>query len=107
MLHSVLSIDRWFNTSAFVAPPPRTLGNSPKFPDIQGPGLISADLSVIRFIPIPVREGMKVELRGDVFNLPNRTNFSAPGGTFGNPTFGRITGARLARTLQLGLKFWF
>ncbi len=101
------SIVRWFNTSAFVAPPARTLGTSPKFPDIQGPGLISADVSVIRFFPLPVREGMKFELRGDVFNLPNRTNLNAPGGTFGNPTFGRITSARLARTLQLGLKFWF
>jgi hypothetical protein len=101
------SIDRWFNTGAFVAPAPRTIGNSPKFPDIQGPGLVSADVSMIRFFPVPIREGMKFELRGDFFNLPNRTNLSAPGGTFGNPTFGRITGARLPRTLLLGLKLWF
>jgi len=101
------NIGRWFNTAAFVAPPPRTIGNSPKFPDIQGPGLVSVDVSVIRFFPVPAREGMKFELRGDFFNLPNRTNLGAPGGAFGNPTFGRITSARLARTLQLGLKFWF
>jgi hypothetical protein len=101
------SIGRWFDTSAFAAPPPRTIGNSPKFPDIQGPGLVSADLSLIRFFPLPIREGMKFELRGDFFNLPNRTNLSAPSGTMGTPNFGRITGARLARTIQLGLKFWF
>lgn len=101
------SINRWFNTGAFVAPAARTIGNSPKFPGIQGPGLFSVDASLIRFIALPWREGMKFELRGDFFNLPNRTNLSAPAGAFGNPTFGRITGARLARTMQFGLKFWF
>ncbi len=56
---------------------------------------------------VPVRERMKFELRGDFFNILNRTNLSAPNGTFGTPNFARITGARLPRTIQLGLKFWF
>jgi hypothetical protein len=50
---------------------------------------------------------MKFELRGDFFNALNRSNFTPPGGTFGTPVFGRVTGARLPRTIQLGLKFWF
>jgi hypothetical protein len=101
------SISRWFNTAAFQAPAPLTLGNSAKFPNIQGPGLANLDVSLIRFFPIPLRETMKFELRGDFFNVLNRTNFSAPSGTFGTPNFARVTGARLPRTLQLGLKFWF
>lgn len=98
---------RWFDPAAFQAPPPRTFGNSNKFPDIQGPGLANVDFSMLRNFRVPIREGMRVELRGDFFNLFNHTNFNAPSGTFGTPNFGRITGARLARTLQLGLKFWF
>jgi len=62
---------------------------------------------MIRFIALPWREGMRVELRGDFFNIFNRTNFNEPVGTFGTPTFGQVTSARAARTIQLGLKLWF
>lgn len=101
------TIDRWFNLSAFAAPAPLTYGNSNKFPNIQGPGLANADVSMVRFFPVPVRESMKFELRGDFFNVLNRTNFNEPSGNFGTPTFGRVTSARLPRTIQLGLKLWF
>jgi len=98
---------RWFNTTAFAAPPTLTYGTSPKFPNIQGPGLASVDFSLIRSFPLPLREGMKFELRGDFFNSLNRVNFNAPSGAFGTPNFGRITSARLPRTIQIGAKFWF
>lgn len=97
---------RWFNTAAFVAPPPLTYGTSSKTPNIQGPGLASVDFSLIRSFKLP-REGMRFELRGDFFNALNRVNFNAPSGAFGTPNFGRITSARLPRTIQLGGKFWF
>ncbi|HEX5082765.1 MAG TPA: TonB-dependent receptor [Blastocatellia bacterium] len=98
---------RWFNTDAFAAPPPLTYGTSPKFPNIQGPGLATVDLSLNRSFPLPFREGMKFELRGDFFNAFNRINFNAPNGSFGTPNFGRITSARSPRTIQIGAKFWF
>lgn len=101
------TLDRWFNTGAFRAPAPMTLGTSAKFPNIQGPGLATVDASLIRFIPIPLREGMRFELRGDFFNVLNRTNFNPPSGTFGTPNFGQITSANSARAIQLGAKFWF
>ncbi len=101
------TIGRWFNTGAFQAPAPLTLGNSNKFPNVQGPGLANVDFSIIRYFAVPLREGMKFELRGDFFNSFNRTNFNAPSGTFGTPTFASVTSAGLPRTIQLGLKFWF
>lgn len=104
---SARTLARWFNTAAFQAPAPLTYGTSPKFPDIQGPGLASTDISMMRFFPLPVREGMKFELRGDFFNALNRPNFNQPGGDFGTPTFGQVTSAGTARVIQLGLKFWF
>ena len=97
---------RWFNTAAFAAPAPLTYGTSSKTPNIQGPGLATVDLSLIRSFKLP-REGMKFELRGDFFNSFNRVNFNVPSGAFGTPNFGRVTSARLPRTLQLGAKFWF
>ncbi|MFN0122645.1 MAG: carboxypeptidase regulatory-like domain-containing protein [Blastocatellia bacterium] len=97
---------RWFNTAAFAAPAPLTFGSSSKTPNIQGPGLASVDFSLIRSFRLP-REGMKFELRGDFFNSLNRVNFNAPSGAFGTPNFGRVTSARLPRTLQIGGKFWF
>ncbi|HTM48201.1 MAG TPA: TonB-dependent receptor [Bryobacteraceae bacterium] len=101
------TLGRWFNTGAFQAPAPLFFGTSNKFPGIQGPGLSNFDYSMIRFIALPWREGMRVELRGDFFNIFNRTNFNEPVGTFGTPTFGQVTSARAARTIQLGLKLWF
>jgi hypothetical protein len=101
------TIDRWFNTGAFAAPPALMYGNSNKFPGIEGPGLANVDISIVRFFPIPIREEMRLELRGDFFNALNHTNFNEPGGSLGTPNFGRVTSARLPRTIQLGLKFWF
>ena len=76
-------------------------------PGIEGPGLANIDVSLIRFVPLPFRENMKIELRGDFFNVLNHTNFGSPGGTLGTPQFGRVTSARLPRTIQVGGKFWF
>jgi len=95
------------DTATFVASPSRTIDSSPKFPDIQCPESVESGCLDARFFPAPVREGMKFERRGDFFNLPNRTNFGAPGRTLGNPNFGQITSAQFARTLQLGLKRWY
>lgn len=101
------TLGRWFNTAAFQAPAALTYGNSPKFPNLQGPGLASTDVSLIRFFPLPIREQMRFELRADFFNVLNRANFNTPSGGFNTPNFGVVTSAGLARTLQLGLKFWF
>ena len=43
---------------------------------------------------------MCIELRADFFNLFNRSNFNEPSGVFGTPTFGQVTSARAARTIQ-------
>ena len=92
---------------AFAAPAPLTIGNSNKFPNIEGPGRANLDYSMIRFIPLPWREGMRVEMRGDFFNIFNRANFNEPAGVFGTPTFGQVTAAAAARTIQIGMKLWF
>jgi hypothetical protein len=101
------TLKRWFNTSAFVAPAPMTLGNSSKTPGIEGPGWINLDFALHRSIRIPLREQTRVELRGECFNCFNRANFNPPVGVFGTATFGQVTVAQSGRVLQVAVKFWF
>jgi hypothetical protein len=50
---------------------------------------------------------MRAQLRWEVFNLFNRTNFDTPNRMFGSPNFGRIFSAEPAREMQFGIKFLF
>jgi hypothetical protein len=55
-----------------------------------GPGLVNFDLTGAKdFI---ITERVRLNFRGDVFNLFNHTNFANPSGSFNNSTFGKITG---------------
>jgi len=98
---------KWFNTSAFQAPAPLHFGTSPKSPNIQGPPWYDLDLNIHRFIHIPLGENTRFELRGECFNCANHANFLPPNGLQGSTTFGRITSAESARTLQVAGKLWF
>jgi hypothetical protein len=101
---------QWFNTAAFqtvypasgVAPIPGNAGRGTIF----GPRTVRLDLTVTKNIRF--NEDVRLQLRGEAFNLFNTTNFT----TFGaNPTvtstYGQITGTRDPRTIQLGAKIIF
>jgi hypothetical protein len=108
------SLTHQFNTSVFVNPPPFTFGNVGRLlPDVRGPGLGNADLSLLKTINI--RERYRVQFRAEAFNALNHPNYLLPGMTFtpnsqgqnANPNFGVITAAREPRIFQLGLKVLF
>ena len=82
------SVNRWFDTSAFVAPPLYTFGNSGTG-ILFAPGYFSADLGVTRVFAITER--YRVNLRGEAFNAFNRANFNAPNATIGVAQAGIIT----------------
>jgi len=50
---------------------------------------------------IPIRENVRFALKAEVFNLPNLVNWGAPNTDLNNPSFGQITSAGAARTMQL------
>src|SRR5260370_31308784 len=87
------TLSRWFNTNAFQAPAPFTLGNSPTFPDIQGPGLANLDLSLSRAVRLPLSERSRFDIRADCFDCFNHPNFNEPSGDFGTTTSGAGTTA--------------
>lgn len=101
------TVKQWFNTSAFSAPAAWHFGTSPKSPNIQGPAWFNLDFNIHRNIHIPLGEETHFELRGECFNCANHANFLPPNGQQGSSTFGQITSAQAARTIQVSGKFWF
>jgi hypothetical protein len=95
----------WFNTAAFVAPPPNTYGNSARSV-LYGPGEANADLSLQRTIHI--HEAMSLALRGDAFNAFNHPNFLNPNSAIGSSQAGIISGTNIDnRDMQVSAKFVF
>ena len=98
------SVYEWFNTSCFVAQQLYTYGDLGRNV-LHGPGRADLDLAIHReFIP---KEGIRLQFRGEAFNVTNTPAFSAPGASFGSSTFGVINSAGLGRNIQLALKLLF
>ncbi|MBO0719572.1 MAG: TonB-dependent receptor [Blastocatellia bacterium] len=107
------TVERWFNTAAFVMQPIGTLGTAGRN-ILEGPGTNTVDFSLLKNISLSERR--RLQFRAEFFNLFNHPNFDIPtrfcdGATAGAvctaPGFGSITAARDPRILQLGLKYLF
>ncbi len=98
------TLNRWFNTAAFVNPALYTFGNSPRSV-LRGPGLATMDLTLEK--TIAVAGETRVDLRIEAYNVLNRANFNVPGFVLGAPDFGVISSARPARTVQLAARLRF
>jgi hypothetical protein len=96
--------NRWFDLSCFAAPRPGTIGTSGRR-IIDGPGINNFDFSV--FKRFTLTESMRLEFRGEFYNIFNHAQFEAPGMTYDTPAFGVITSARDPRDIQFGLKLVF
>lgn len=97
-------INRFFNTAAFVPPsqvPKGVYGNMGR--DVfNGPALINTDFTLMK--DVVVREPLKAQLRGEFFNAFNQVVFNDPATSVSSGSFGRITGARSGRVVQVALK---
>ena len=83
------SLTRFFNTSAFAGQTIGTPGNEARN-QLFGPHLRRGDLSL--FKTVPVREGVKLELRAECFNFTNTPNFAQPNAVISG--YGPSTGAQ-------------
>ena len=107
---------RWFDPAAFARPAQGTFGNLGRNV-IYGPGFGSVDFSV--FKATPITEKLSTQLRFEIFNVFNRTNWANPGSSLAAAaTFGVITNTRNGgtapglgfgepRNMQIALKFVF
>jgi hypothetical protein len=112
------SIASWFNNAlagqpgaAFALPPAYTYGNvSRTLPNIDGPRYFDVDASI--FKDFLLREKLKLEFRGEAYNLTNTPSFSVPVASVTSATFGQVTstsngGPLHYRELQFSLRLSF
>jgi len=96
---------RFFDTTAFVAPPANTYGNSARSV-LYGPSTKNWDLSLQRRIKL--HEDMTLSFRLDAFNAFNTPNFATPVSAVGASTAGQITATvNDNRDLQGSVTFHF
>jgi hypothetical protein len=96
-----------FNTAAFTQPAPFTFGDAPRTMGyLRSQGTINSDVTLQKYWRL-WSETSRLQLRAEFFNLFNRTQFFAPGSTFGTSTFGVIPGALPARSIQFGMKLYW
>jgi hypothetical protein len=94
------TVNQWFNTASFVAPPPLVFGDAGRN-QLYAPGTVNFDTALFKTFQL-WREGIKFDFRLETYNTFNHTNFNAPNKTFGGGGFGQITGDQGARIVQLG-----
>jgi hypothetical protein len=103
---------KYFNTGCFTTNPANTatgLNNTPGTSGrgvIQGPPTFRVDFSMMKNFRFG--ENVRLQLRGEAFNVFNHTNFRSFGSTnVTSSLFGTIGAVRDPRTIQLGVKFIF
>jgi hypothetical protein len=72
---------------------------------IDGPGTTRFDFTLSKNVRF--RESLSLQLRGEVFNIFNHTNFRALTTNVTNDGFGQVSTVRDPRTMQLGAKISF
>ena len=102
---------QYFDPTAFSLPDAGYYGNLGRN-TLIGPGLISLDTSLAKNFAFGERA--KLQLRAEVFNLPNRPNFAIPSQRNVFTTTGRVASAGTitstltpSRQIQLGARFDF
>jgi len=101
-------VQAYFNTGAFVTPPPYTFGTVGRtFTDVRGPGIANLDASIQKDTSF---EGLHTELRLEMFNVTNTPHFAMPDMARQNASFGTITSVLPSppqRQMQVALKLLF
>jgi hypothetical protein len=100
------TLDEFFNTRCFQNTPAAFVrAGTANRGSINGPPTYRVDLTLSRRIHF--NESMGLQLRGEVFNIFNHTNFRTISTNITAANFGDVTTTRDPRVLQLGLKFYF
>jgi hypothetical protein len=111
------TLTEWFNPAAYTNPAPGTFGNSGRN-TLIGPSFFDADLSAGKSFRLP-REGMRLEIRADMYDVFNHINFNNPdanvgytsSGALADTTAGTITSPAAynsnRRIIQVGAHFIF
>jgi len=100
----------YLNRAAFAPVPENNFGNAIRLGNLgrnalRGPGRWNADLSFGKNFTF--LEKYRLQIRTDLFNSLNHTNYNNPDTNIESANFGRITGTAGAREIQLNARFVF
>jgi hypothetical protein len=95
---------RWFDTTAYTNAPNGEFGNVGIGTE-RGPGLKTYDISIQK--EFPIKEQLRLELRGELFNLTNTPIFNSPNRSATAATFGEVSAAQGERQGQIALRLVF
>ena len=95
---------QWFNTAAFTAPPFGFFGNAGDG-IIRGPGMNNWDMGF--FKNFKIKERGNVQVRAEMFNTWNHTNFWDMNTTWGSGSFGQVYSAHTPCVVQIALRLSF
>ena len=103
------AVASFFNANCFADPGDQVPGNAPRyFSGLRVDGIHNFDLNLYKsFVP---KEGMRLEIRAEMFNLFNHPRFGTPGTAVLDPFFGTVTGDAAGETprfFQFGARFEF
>jgi len=98
------AVDRFFNTSAFSIPLPGQFGTAARN-TIIGPGSTSLNMALQKTFSLPGTRGLS--LRAQANNVLNLEQWAAIDTVANSPTFGQVTSARPARSIQLIARVMF
>lgn len=100
------TFEQWFNTACFANPPAgvNRVGNASRTV-INGPPTTRFDATLTKNIHFS--ESKTLQLRWEVFNIFNHTNFTTLSTNITSSNYGFVTGTRDPRQMQLGIKFLF
>jgi hypothetical protein len=81
----------WFNPDCFIAPPAGQLGDD-ALGSLTGPGAWTLILNPFKDFPLnSIREGMKLRIGADIFNVLNHPVYGVPNTNLSSPSVGTIS----------------
>jgi hypothetical protein len=97
----------WLNTSLFALPAIGTFGNVGKGA-FRGPSRYNVDTGLIKnFFPFSSHEDLRLQLRGEFFNVLNHTELNDPEINVNSGNFGGVRAAADPRIIQVAVKIFF
>lgn len=97
------TMDRYFDTSCFVAPPPNRFGNAGRN-ILTAPPTQFYDASLSRSFRL---EHMRLDFRAESYSVFNIQNWNSPNTSLVSPNYGKIFGKNNPRRFQFGLRLEF
>lgn len=96
----------FFDTAAFAVPPAGRFGNAARN-TIPGPGNVTFNFSVGRWMSFGKDRQRRLDLRWEVSNLANTPNFTGLSTVANSATYGRVVGTRQMRTMDFQMRLNF